>query len=532
MKNKNLKEALRRLANEEMDSFAHAPTEELYYSTEYERKMERMLDHGSSRRGVWKRAGKQLLSFVLGAAIAVGVMLHVPYHPRKEDESVWRHDEVDFVDTQYTLTDLPSDVTIKSFGFEKDTYEYQYLTALCNLSYYAAIAKSYISRASYSYHEDSIVGGFLNYVSKDEICAPYDDILLYTYELLNTCGFAPAVLPYETIAEYPRDLSYERSEVCVTSFLGLSFGDIHTNLKKYANMLIALGTQYADYEGEFSLDDTVLEKARALVQACNVVSENQKKHLELWISYYDTIDPTLIVTEEFVSELDAVKITISGSGHYTVPALAERLIEETEDTEYTVYVNASGHMQVDYLPAKSLTIYMPVHAYFGEGAINRDLHIVKYGANDHYFYTDYPLTLDPAEYYSDQAITMNNAPLDAVLRGYFDGDYSERDLLCVQSASLYYVRLAEGYTTAPPELSLVVWDGQRYTTLTCSLDLEGAESTEAFVEALEEDLRHFHAFHSFHARYDAAEFVSEALIHELKPYYVNEKMDDLIDSMT
>ena len=115
---------------------------------------------------------------------------------------------------------------------------------------------------------------------------------------------------------------------------------------------------------------------------------------------------------------------------------------------------------------------------------------------------------------------MNNKALDVVLRGYFGGDYSERDLLGIQGVLIQYFEY-EGYPAKPFEVMIDVWNGTRVRTLKCELDVADAESEEDFIEALDEDFSHFHGLRYFKTNGDADRFISEDLVNDLNPYYVN-----------
>jgi hypothetical protein len=232
--------------------------------------------------------------------------------------------------------------------------DHEYLEALPSAPAYTAVAEQYIIRFTHSRNAE--IQGFLEYVDKDDITKPYDDIILHAFELLNACGFAPAELTMDVLWEYWWSLSYEKSRSSVTSFVGLSLGNVHEKLTENANALLLLTTKYPDYHGDFLVSDYVCERAEKLIEACKPVYKNKTAHMEKWLAYYATIEPTLVVKEEFIRELDAVKITITGNGRYQLPGLAKRYIENDDGAD------KDGHViTLDEKYAKeTLTVYLPV----------------------------------------------------------------------------------------------------------------------------------------------------------------------------
>ncbi len=520
MKNKNLTDALRALDREYLDSLPHAPAEELYYSPEYEKKMNLLLGKKKERKVFsWRTFAKQAGAFALGAAFAASIALMFPISTPAGDEKnpIWQYDVVDFVDTSYTVYSPVTTLAATENGYKEGTYEYDYLTILSEISFYTAVAEHYIINSKHGGNAE--IQGFLQYVDRDEICEPYDDIILHAFEILNACGFAPAELTMDILWEYWWSLPCEKSRSSVISFVGLSLGNVHEKLTENANALLALEKKYPDYHGDFLVSDYVHERAEQLIEACKPVYANKTAHMEKWLAYYATLEPTLVVEEEFIRELDAVKITISGNGRYQLPGLAKRYIENDDGADENGSV-----ITLDARFAKeTLTVYMPVSSYFGQNGADKDLEIAKYDENGQYFEDEYVLTLDPMDYYSDAPIAMNNKQLDGILHGYFGEYYSEKDLLNIQEISIQYFEYAD-YPTNPPQMTLRIWNGMRDVYLHCTLDLTGAESEEMFIEELANDLRHFHALFACATNGDADRLVSIELKKELYPYYVNREM--------
>ena len=520
MKNKNLSDALRKLDHEYLEALPSVPAEELYYSPEYEKKIDRLLGKKKERKAFsWKHLIKQAGAFALGAAFAASIALIFPIGtPAKAEENpIWQYDVVDFVDTHYTVHSPVTTLAATENGYTKGTYEYDYLTILSEISFYTAVVEQYIIRSANVGNEE--IQGFLEYVDQDDITKPYDDIILHAFELLNACGFAPAELTMDVLWEYWWSLPYEKSRNSVTSFVGLSLGNVHEKLTENANALLSLTTKYPNYHGDFLVSDYVCERAEKLIEACKPVYANKTEHMEKWLAYYATVEPTLVVTEEFIRELDAVKITITGNGRYQLPGLAKRYIENDDGAD------KDGHViTLDAKYAKeTLTVYLPVSSYFGQNGAVQDLEIAKYDENGKYFEDEYVLTLDPAEYYSDAPITMNNRQLDGILHGYFGEHYSEKDLLNVQEITVQYFEYAD-YPTNPPQMTLRIWNGMRDVYLYCTLDLAGAESEEIFIAELAEDLRHFHGLRACITNGDADRLISTELKKELYPYCINPEM--------
>lgn len=508
MKHKNLKEALCKLDAEYLASLPEAPASELYYSPEYEKKINRLRNKKNMRASITRKVlVGHTVAFLLGIGMTVGIIRPLVGNVRAESNEIWQYDEVDFSDASITVRSPDSAALL---GYTKGTYEYDFASALSSLSYYTAITEKYIRFSHYSYHEDSLVGGFLQYVPKEEICQPYDDILLHAFRLLDACGYAPAELPAEAFADYCEALPYHGDQDYITSFLGLSFSGIHDRLTECADALIALKAKYPSSD----TSNDIISLANALIDACAVVSERQAEHQKQWIAYYATVEPSLSVTEEFIPSLDAVKITISGSGRYTAQSLPARYIENTESAKQ---------------PHETLTLYLPTSSYFGFGNIESTIHIEKHNRKGKQFYVDYTLSLDPAQYYSDDPITMNNGVLDALLRGYFGESYSERDLLLVEAIRIQYHEYSDPLAPSNgPILYVDIWNGMRFVTLSCALDLSNAASEAAFKEALAEDLKHFHALDHCTRNGEAAErLVPLALVKDLNPYFVNKRMAEL-----
>ena len=531
MKNQKLKEALRELDKVHLNDLSQASAEEMYYSPEYEKKMNRLLGKKKEKTPFsWKTFGQRAGTFALGAAFALGIVAVIPKEtPETVDEgTTWKYEAIDFVETSYLVHGSDPTQVAKENGYEKGTYEYEYLTLLSEISYYTAIAEYYVEKSSTVYDADSIMGGFLQTVSKEDIVAPYDAILFHACDLLNISGFAPAELTLDMLKEYWWSLPYgrnERNRGLVMSFTGLSFADVHEKLAENAEALLALREKYSDYMGDFYVNDYIRQSAEALIKACEPVYENKIEHTEAWMAYWASIEPTLEVTEEFIPELDVVKLTVTGNGIYRAPALSTRYIT---DVEFDIVPNFQGNDQKVMHAEKSFSIYMPVYWYFRGDTELSPIWITKY--REHEYLVDltespfddyYEYQLDPTEYYSDEAIEMNMESLDQLLCDIFGEGYSERDLLKVSRIELFNVDT--------PTLWLYVWEGETEKSYECKLipgdytpRNELKDKTYGDLpEKLAEDLQHFHALGIFQAFGWTDNLVSEDLVNDLNPYYVN-----------
>ena len=144
-------------------------------------------------------------------------------------------------------------------------------------------------------------------------------------------------------------------------------------------------------------------------------------------------EPTLIVSEELDKEKRAVKITLTGDGLYYFPALNGEFVE---DYQYLLSVNSIGSYQDNPQPMEAPVVaYLPLSYYLIEG---NTLDICKVGKDGKHYNVVYELSLDIECDYSEEAITLKNDFLNKALISYFDGEYSERDLLSIDSLNIYY----------------------------------------------------------------------------------------------
>lgn len=519
MKNKNLNEAFRMLDKENLKHSENVPAEELYYSSAYEKHIARLFEE---KKGFsWKVFGKRAVTFALGAAFAIGILAVIPkpqtpeIPPVQTNETTSQTSEnTDFVDDKTNLNANELANLIEQLGHTVGTYEYEYMQILSEISYYTGIANHYIENAEYHkenelYKENSKIGGFLKCVDIDEFTAPYGDILRYSKELLTVCGFTPASMSMDDMREYWFSLPYVKSRESIIACTGLSFANVHEKLTEYAEKLLALEEKYPDYEGELLISSYISDMAEKLIEACKPVYENKTKHLLAWLAYYEETEPKMIVNEEFVPELDAVKITITGEGRYAAYALPARYID---NYQYETF-DLDNYRHKQQVPTQTFSIYLPIHVYTKENRL-KTIEISKYHADDTIYeepYKEiYTLTLDPMEYYSDEPITLENDALDAALRKQFGGDYSERDLLYISTVMVQ----------ALPKPSLVFdfyKDGEH---IGFGVKME---KTDTLAAELEHDLRYFHGFSDVgRSRYgDTESILSEALAEELRPYTAN-----------
>lgn len=520
MKHENLKKAFRTLDKENLSHTENAPAEELYYSSEYEKQITRLFE---KKKGFSLGTfGKRALTLALGAALAIGVFAVIPKteQPDTPDNLPVVQTEttnlngVDFVIVSEGMGQEELAALIKQGGYTEGTYEYEYMQILSEISYYTGIAQTYLANAEYHKENDthnqySFIGSdFFERIDIDEWNAPYEDMVRYGVEMLNSCGFTPTKITSEMLRDYwfrESDLGIRRG---VTTCAGLPLTDLHEKVTEYTENLLALEEKYPDYEGELTVSTYAREMAEKIIEAFRPVCKNEETYMLAWQEYYNDIQPKVIVTEEFIPELDAVKITITGEGRYTTVELAPRFIE---NYQYETVINSHNYYNKQQLPTQTFSIYMPIYTYYNP--TRKPLRITKYHneTDTTSFDEIYELKLDPADYFSDDPITMENDRLDAALRAHFGGDYSERDLLCVRGI------LVQNHN-GNPQIILDMWEDSLYITL---------NETETLSEELENDLRHFHGLFYCQRNANAEDLVSDALLEELQPYIVNPDIQTL-----
>ncbi len=524
MKNENLKKAFQMLDAETLKDVQTLPKKELYYSSEYEKRIEPLLKE--KKAFSWKIFTKRVVPTVLGAALVIGIFAAIPKNtpPDTPDTlppvqtQLTKIDGEDFVIVSEGMKQEELAELIKQGRYTEGTYEYEYMQILSEISYYTGIAQNYLANAKYhkenAVHEQySTIGSdFVKGIDIDEWNAPYADMVRYSVEMLNSCGFTPTQITAEMLRDYwfrESDLGIRRG---VTSCAGLPLTDLHEKVTEYAEKLLALEEKYPDYEGELIVSTYAREMAEKLIEACRPVCENEATYLLAWQEYYNDIQPKVIVTEEFIPELDAVKITITGEGRYATVELAPRFIE---NYQYETFINSHNYYNKQQTPTQTFSIYMPIYTYYNP--TRRPLRITKYhNETDTTSFDElYELKLNPADYFSDDPITMENDQLDAALRAYFRGDYSERDLLCVRGI------LVQNFN-GKPQVILDTWENGKPDGLYIPLD-----ETETLSEELENDLRHFHGLSYCQRNANAEDLISDALLEELQPYIVNPDIEQI-----
>jgi hypothetical protein len=130
MKNKSLKNAFQMLDAETLKHSENVPAEELYYSPEYKKGMERLLTEkkGFSLKTFWKRA----IPAVLGAALVVGIVAAIPKNPQPDQPDcppvqtqLTQIDGEDFVIVSEGMKQEELAEMIKQNGYTEGTYEYE-----------------------------------------------------------------------------------------------------------------------------------------------------------------------------------------------------------------------------------------------------------------------------------------------------------------------------------------------------------------------------------------------------------------------
>ena len=137
------------------------------------------------------------------------------------------------------------------------------------------------------------------------------------------------------------------------------------------------------------------------------------------------------------------------------------------------------------------------------------------------------LTLDPADYFSDEPLTMNDPFLDAALREYFGGDYSERDLLNIVSLTISYW-LINSYGPNEPYIMFSAnnEEDRRIHTYYYYSEFFDEPSDGCMPETIEEDVRHFHGLTIIVLGDQNGYRIPEELEQELMPYEVTENIWD------
>ena len=147
-------------------------------------------------------------------------------------------------------------------------------------------------------------------------------------------------------------------------------------------------------------------------------------------------EPTLHVIEELDKEKKAVKITLMGDGQYYFPNLKGEFVE---NYQYELAVNSKGYYQDYPLPMEGPVVaYLPLSYYLEKVDGKKPLMIRKVAQDGANYEVEYTLSLEIASFYSDESITLKNDFLHAAIKKYFDGEYSERDLLTIECLGIYY----------------------------------------------------------------------------------------------
>ena len=147
-------------------------------------------------------------------------------------------------------------------------------------------------------------------------------------------------------------------------------------------------------------------------------------------------EPTLTVSEEIDWEHKAVKITLTGDGKYYFTGLKG---EYVENYKYELGYSSVGNPQAFPLPMESPVVaYIPISSYVSYYLTKDGIDIAKVDANGKIYHVDYEVSLNLAEQFSDEPITLQDEFLHAAMTSYFGGEYSERDLLEIRGFSIDY----------------------------------------------------------------------------------------------
>lgn len=350
--------------------------------------------------------------------------------------SGWEYPEIDLSEGKYTALDTDPDISAKKFGYQAGTYEYEYFRALSGISFYARIASNKVSSSTKNTAVSALAEGFFEVISRDAFLAPYEDILYHVFSLLKDRSFTLFADNEALIAEYQNMLAYQWDKPTEIWYApALSFTDIDTKLTEYANALLCLKEKYPDYTGEFTFSKDTFSQACGIVGACKVVADNRNEQWAAWEAYYKEATPKVTVTTEIISEKDVVKIVFT-SNHALSVQIDPKYIADFKG-EVTQNGNAVGY---HYDPMESPVIcYVPIGLFYsGKGEFSVTKYVID--GSVHSYIETVKVSPDLSQCFSDEAITVSDPFLDAVLKTEFGGSYSERDLSGIREITVSYRR--------------------------------------------------------------------------------------------
>lgn len=205
-------------------------------------------------------------------------------------------------------------------------------------------------------------------------------------------------------------------------------------------------------------------------------------------------EPTLTVTEEIDWEHGAVKITLSGDGMYYFPNLKG---EHIENYRYKLGTNSSGRIQDYPLPMESPVVaYYPISSYIRK---TTPLEVCKVDENGKVYWVDYTLSLDIASSLSDEPIRLQDDFLHEAMTAFFDGEYSERDLLGIGRLFIsYHCMKFQSYDREPNRIMIQRSNSDTPVNYYSSdfFDMPNDEAPSIIPTAMLEDLKLFRGLYS------------------------------------
>lgn len=350
--------------------------------------------------------------------------------------SGWEYPEIDLSEGKYTPTTLDLDALARKLGYKDGTYEYEYFRALSGISFYARIASNKVSSAAKNTATSELASGFFGIISRETFIAPYEDILYHTFSLLKMSDFTLFADNEALISEYQNALSYQwdkPTEIWYTA--ALSFTDIDTKLTEYALALLSLKEKYPDYTGEFTLSAEAIARTQAIVDSCKIVADGRSAQWTAWEEYFKEATPEVTVTAEVIPEKDTVKLIFTSDYPLSVQ------IDPKYISDFKGEIVKNGNaVSYHYDPMESPVIcYVPIGLFYsGKGEFSVTKYVID--GSVHSYIETVKVSPDLSQCFSDEAITVSDPFLDAVLKTEFGGSYSERDLSEIREITVSYRR--------------------------------------------------------------------------------------------
>lgn len=187
------------------------------------------------------------------------------------------------------------------------------------------------------------------------------------------------------------------------------------------------------------------------------------------------------VSEMIDLSLDVVKISVFADGNISAPEVPGEYIK---DLVYEIVLSSNGqYMEFQKLKENELTIYMPLEGYRKLITNNQKILISGITTSGERINEYISPSLNADSYFSDEPMQVSDEFLHFALTNYFEGAYSERDLLNIPRLSVSYCNDARGCG--------INIDGNWYAYETY-FDIE---KPTMIPDTLLQDLRYFHAIY-------------------------------------